>query len=538
MATLAKLLVEIGVKLDGELKVESKLKAMRTSAERLGAAGEKGTTRFRAALASLGNAAQGIAGKVTSSLDSMVVSAGGLGAVAAAAGAAFVAAGYGAFKFIDAQAEAIGAIEDMSVALGVDIEQLQRLQYAATQTGVSHDVLSKGIKNLNSSMLAMKDGATVPAKDALDKLGISLQSLQGRDAQEQLGLIGDRLRGVTGDAERAALAGEIFGKKAGPEMLLLLREGSTGINELAAAAQGVFSLEDAQRAAEFSDTINEIKGEITGLARGLAVDLLPMATEVVTAIREWVAENRVWLGQKLEEAARGIGAGFKVAAAGASALADVVAPLGKLLGALGITMGRFEKLMTFVQIGIYGVAAALKILADPTADVGKVFDDMIAKARKAKDAFEAAAKSGGGSQTLTKMAGTTDLSGHIGNPLLGADSTASGAFGAGGAGVGGGSSGQAGEKPPITGITGDELIAALLAGHTGALGEQLRGVSVSLPDTKEIKPQAVVTLITQNFDSVYHVRSTDPRAIGAEVTNHQRRDLSRAAQSLAENTVR
>ena len=47
MATLASLLIAVGVRLDGALKVEGKIRRMRRDARKLGEAGEQGTSRFR-----------------------------------------------------------------------------------------------------------------------------------------------------------------------------------------------------------------------------------------------------------------------------------------------------------------------------------------------------------------------------------------------------------------------------------------------------------------------------------------------------------
>jgi hypothetical protein len=315
MATLASLLVAVGVKLDGDLKVESKLRGLRKAVQDLASNATKDTSVFASAFSSMAKGVRGVASQLTDqlkesfqgvdvSIGGMTMRLGGLPGIAAAAGQAIAGVAAEAFRLMESQTASMDETMKLSRALGINVEELQRLQHAAGMSGVSTEALSTGMKKFNANLLAMQGGGGRKAKEALEQIGLSLRDLQGKSRTEQIGMIADKLNGVANAADRSAIAAEIFGKASGPQMASLLAEGSEGIRALAAEAQGVFNEEDGARAEEFQDNLTRIQARVDSLARTIAIELLPVAADIAQAVLDWTRENDTLIRQPIVQFAR------------------------------------------------------------------------------------------------------------------------------------------------------------------------------------------------------------------------------------------
>lgn len=314
MATLASLLVAIGVKLDGDLKVEQRLRGLRTAAQKLGESGKNGASLFANALSKIAPVARDVGSQLKESFQSADFAIGGATvklagvpamALAAATAVAGVAreiggAAVATFKFVNEQTKAADEVFELSKKVGVGVEELQRLQYAAKMSGVSGEALAGGLKKLNVNLLDMKNGGGKQAREALQEIGLSLADLEGKSKTQQIGVIADAMSIVASEADRAALAGKIFGKSAGPELAGLLAEGSAGIEALASSASGVFTEEQAQQAADYHDLLDQVDAQVGALARTLAIELLPIAKDMVQAVSDWVGENDEFIKQQVQ----------------------------------------------------------------------------------------------------------------------------------------------------------------------------------------------------------------------------------------------
>lgn len=249
--------------------------------------------------------------KLTSRLDRARTSAkklgGGLKSLAkgfAVFAAAAAVAALGVFKFVSNVATAGDEIAKSAVKIGVGVVELQRLRFAADRSGASAKTLGLAIKN---SAKALEDAANGGAKlftDALDELGISLEDVQGLTAEQRLGLFADALNEVADVGQRTALAMNLFGAKAGPELLPFLATGSKGIKELGDVAEDiglVMSEKSAKGAEVFVDKLTNLKGVLTGLKNTIGVELMPVVQDLVVQFTEWVKANRPLLAQRVPE---------------------------------------------------------------------------------------------------------------------------------------------------------------------------------------------------------------------------------------------
>jgi hypothetical protein len=133
--------------------------------------------------------------------------------------------------------EYAASLGEVAQQLGVTTRDLQVFRYAATQVGISQDEMDKGLGKLTQTMGKAAAGAKAPAA-AFGAIGISLAELRGKTAGDVLPMIADGLKKIESPAQRAAVEVALFGK-VGQKLDTLLKDGSSGINELTQAAESL-----------------------------------------------------------------------------------------------------------------------------------------------------------------------------------------------------------------------------------------------------------------------------------------------------------
>jgi len=575
MANIATLLVNVGVKLDGALKVEQKIKRLRRTTKALGRDGAVATTRFGRAFQRMSRVVRTAAARARAAVGRLWDRIGGAKGLALAGGVAAA----GIYKLVDSQTAAMDRTNKLSRALGIGVEELQRLQFAASQSGVGAEQLSLGMRTLNKNLLDISQGAGAEAKRGFDELGLSLADLDGLSRTQQLGLIGDRLNKIGDDAKRAALAGQIFGTRAGPQLATLLAEGSAGIARLAAQTQGVFSQADADRATAFQDRLGEVRNQVEALVRGLAVNLLPTIEDLIVRLQDWLAANDELIAQKLEDAIHAV-------IEAASTLYGILETVTEVMRALGIDTNTAEvafiALASAAAASIHPMAALIPVTMKLGAELAKIavlggqavgtisgIADLTAtNVQNAALAGEASAKKEAAVLAFKKewgWGGTGKRSGSA------APSGGGGRRRGGGGGGGGGGRSRRGRGPgPLSslfsegnelvqdalyrmatglprrgGVTVDEAIEALLAGRGGGhpMIERLSQLADRSPATKDVKPQVAMDItINQNFQNQQRIVSPEPgdaaKRSAEAIRNVLREETAKAGQAIAGNVLR
>lgn len=222
------------------------------------------------------------------------------GVASAAKGIATFAAGATAaataiFTFAHSVAKSGDEIIKTSKKIGSNVEELQRLRFAADRSGASVEKMDLSIKNISKNMEDAKNGAAIPFRAAISELGLSLNDLSEMSVEEKIGTIGDAMQSVTDVGQRTALAMNLFGSRAGPELIPLLLEGSKGIKALGDEAEslGLIMSEDSARTSEvFIDAWTNVKALITGLKNTIGVELLPQIISVLKRFEDWAKANK------------------------------------------------------------------------------------------------------------------------------------------------------------------------------------------------------------------------------------------------------
>jgi len=192
--------------------------------------------------------------------------------------------------------------DKMSKRTNTTVEELSALSYAAEISGTNIETVENGLRMLATNISDAADGVGL-AKDAFEALNIATTDTEGnlRPTVDVLKEAATKIADLEDETMQVALAGEIFGKRYGSELLPLLKEGGGGIEELMERAEElgiVISTEAATNAAEYTDAMTDMQSSLAAASRTIGDTLIPAitpliekATEIIGKIAEWIAAN-------------------------------------------------------------------------------------------------------------------------------------------------------------------------------------------------------------------------------------------------------
>ena len=185
--------------------------------------------------------------------------------------------------------DAADQLNKLSQKIGISVEALSTLRFAAQLSDVSLETLQKGIKGLSQNIAEANTGIGDGAQ-VFDALGISVKNADGsmKSTEAVLLQMADVFANLEDGAVKTALAVKLFGK-SGMDMIPFLNQGAAGINQLTAEAERLglkLTTETARSAEVFNDNLTALKASSSSLGIALARDFLPELTNITNAMRE------------------------------------------------------------------------------------------------------------------------------------------------------------------------------------------------------------------------------------------------------------
>jgi hypothetical protein len=199
--------------------------------------------------------------------------------------------------------DAADQLNKLSQKIGISVEALSTLHFAAQLSDVSLETLQKGIKGLSQNIAEANTGIGDGAQ-VFDALGISVKNADGsmKSTEAVLLQMADVFANLEDGAVKTALAVKLFGK-SGMDMIPFLNQGAAGINQLTAEAERLglkLTTETARSAEAFNDNLTVLKASSSSLGIALARDFLPELTNITNAMREAANEagtlKALWVG--------------------------------------------------------------------------------------------------------------------------------------------------------------------------------------------------------------------------------------------------
>jgi len=194
-------------------------------------------------------------------------------AAAAAAGVAMVRSGL----------DVIGAQADMAASLRTTVESLQVLTWAGELAGVSMGEIEQATKKLTTRLSEAAAGSGT-AVGALQRLNLTAAELQALPLDQRIVAIQEALNQFVPEAERAAVASDLFGDRAALAFLRIdsatLREAAQDVQDFGVAV----SAADAVQIERTGDAIAKLSLIWLGLTNRLTAAVAPALETVANAL--------------------------------------------------------------------------------------------------------------------------------------------------------------------------------------------------------------------------------------------------------------
>lgn len=211
------------------------------------------------------------------------------------ASAAFVALGAAmavksSFAALDAAAEKIDNLGKVAKQLEIPIEQLSVLRFAAGESGVEFETLSKMAAKASKNLAEMvSDGKSIMP---IGRMNVKLTDSAGRlrSITDLLPEIATGLEQLDSAGARIDLASKIFGKEGGAEFVKFLADGGNFIKNMAeqtdrARRLGViFSDDQVKKLTAYKDAVGRVEEAFLGLKVSVMTEVAPALTDVANEL--------------------------------------------------------------------------------------------------------------------------------------------------------------------------------------------------------------------------------------------------------------
>lgn len=172
-------------------------------------------------------------------------------------------------------------LQKVSIQTGIAVEELEILQFAASQAGVGTDQLNAAVQKFSINVGKAEDGTKLQA-DAFEALGISIKDASGNlKGQSTLFVeVADAIAGVEEPAVKARLASDLFGR-TGVELLALLNLGAIGISnygETLREAGGIIGKTASDDFSAFNDQLDLLNRSLRGKFVPTLIAVIPALT--------------------------------------------------------------------------------------------------------------------------------------------------------------------------------------------------------------------------------------------------------------------
>lgn len=220
-----------------------------------------------------------------------------------AANAASTAAGIGLEKWAEKLAnnfthalkgsfEAIDQLGKSALKIGVPIEELSKLEYAAKLSDLSMEQMVKGAGKLSQALAQLAGGGSSDATRALTAMGFTSKTAL-QPLSQSIEDIAEKFSTFKDGIGRTNAAVTLFGK-AGKSWIPMLVEGKDGLHQMFEEAEKlglVVSKETAAAVTHFNDDLKSLHMAGEGVSRLVTAELAPAFAVLSKNIKEAVIEG-------------------------------------------------------------------------------------------------------------------------------------------------------------------------------------------------------------------------------------------------------
>ncbi|MDZ4850131.1 MAG: phage tail tape measure protein [Pirellulaceae bacterium] len=245
-------------------------------------------------------------------------------------------------------------LQDVSDRVGIQVDALSELRFAADQSGSGIEALEKVLRKMQIAIDEASNGSK-SVKQALRDMGLEAKDFIGLSADQQFEKIADALASIPDTGDRVGAAIGLMGKSAA-ELMPLFNQGAAGIRAMREQARALGLSIDPKQAAhaeQLGDAFSIVGKVVNRLAFSIGAALGPAAREIAAWITKIVMATREWVDNNNEAIV---------------AIAKLAVGIFIVAGAL-VTVG---SAIQFVGFSLFGLAAITKTISIAFLALGKI----------------------------------------------------------------------------------------------------------------------------------------------------------------------
>jgi hypothetical protein len=192
-------------------------------------------------------------------------------------------------RFGASAAQSIDRTAKLSQQLGLTYAEMSGLSLAASLAGTDMETVGNAVTKANAAFANAAAGSK-SAIAAFQRIGLSVDDLNGLSAADQFEKIGQAIASLPSEAEQAAAAIALFGR-SGAQLLPLFQGGAKGIQQARADAEKfglALSNVQAGNVEAMNDAFTRARGAVEGVVNQVVAYLAPALENVTTVFTDLI----------------------------------------------------------------------------------------------------------------------------------------------------------------------------------------------------------------------------------------------------------
>lgn len=260
-------------------------------------------------------------------------------------------------EFANIAGEHSRALEENSAQLGINVEKLQELQYAAkVAANVSSEELNGALQGISKTLFEARNNNVEAAKTFVN-LGITLDDVRNSSPDQILLKMSDIFARMPDGINKTALANQAFGS-SGAKLIPLLNKTAVGIAGMGVEARrlGVILGKDSvEEGAEFDRQLSKIWIILKNITYLIGNEMIKHLGGLILQFKDFITQNRKFIATGITVVMKSLGLYIGI-------VFKTVKFLGERFKYLIGVLGGVEKVTKLVALSM-GIFTGLKIVS-------------------------------------------------------------------------------------------------------------------------------------------------------------------------------
>ncbi len=244
-----------------------------------------------------------------------------------------------------------------SQKVGMNVEQWQKISYAAGRVKVDADQFRASLQRLQKQQVAAATGNKTAAQ-SFAMAGISIADANGKlkSSDVLFAELADKFSKAKDGPKKTALAMRLFGR-TGAELIPLLNKGSAGISDFSSQAEKmglVLSTSQIEAFKKYGQQQRMARDAMDGFKNTIATGALPILTKIIKKMVEYDLKIVAWTKRH-----KALTTGIIGTVASVAAILTVMGTVGIVAGTLMKSISAISKVFNMLKFAAFSVRFAI-----------------------------------------------------------------------------------------------------------------------------------------------------------------------------------